>query len=137
MKTKKSFWIGSILINLFGIMYLRWFFNQSFNGLFGGLAEVLLLFICLFVYLFIHLLFFKEFKIKFLVSLVDLFPIILLIIGNAIRDSEYRKIFTLVMVFYLVPVLIISALNLGIQQLFGGGKKKLPICPRLKYNPSI
>ena len=47
MKTKKSFWIGSILINLFGIMYLRWFFNQSFNGLFGGLAEVLLLFICL------------------------------------------------------------------------------------------
>jgi len=55
MIIKKSFWIGSILINLLGILYLRWLFSQNFNGLFGGFFESILFFVFLFIYSFIHL----------------------------------------------------------------------------------
>ena len=54
MIIKKSFWIGSILINLLGILYLRWLFSQNFNGLFGGFFESIFFFVFLFIYSFIQ-----------------------------------------------------------------------------------
>jgi len=114
---RKSFWVGSILINIFGIIYINWWYNQSFNGVFGGLIESLFLLFCLYVFSFVHLFFAKTFKIKLVIGFIDLLPLIIYSLMQD-RSGPLYELFLFLFLFYLAPAFIISILNLGIQKLW-------------------
>src|SRR3989344_9193231 len=125
MIIKKSFWIGSILINLLGILYLRWLFSQNFNGLFGGFFESIFFFVFLFIYSFIHLFIYSKLKEKVIICFIDLIPAIILIFSDAIRDSDTEVIIPGIILLYILPAFIISLLSLGIQKLWRKARKRV------------
>ena len=105
------------------MVYIWWLFSQNFNGLFGGLIKTLSFFVILFIYSFIHLFIYPKFKEKLIVCLIDMIPVVVLILADAIRDSDYNQIFIAIMVFYLASTMIITLLTQFLQYLWRKFKK--------------
>jgi hypothetical protein len=85
-KKRNFFDRTSKLINLFAITFIFYYLNQDFQEIFGGVFEILLFLSVIYFITFSHLFLKKSLQEKLIVSLIDVFPVLLLLIVNNFQN---------------------------------------------------